>query len=110
MVKEQSPTNTKASATSVDTDWVRPPVEMCLLGPVELTRDFSEAILQASKLPVEDQNYLAWRIGQEMAEEKKWTDSFAASEEYLLEMAEEARAQHARGETQSLEEFLAEQN
>lgn len=103
MVKEQPPT---PGAISEDTDWVRPPAEMRLLGPVEVTRDFAEAIIQASKLPVEDQNYLAWRIGEEMAEEKKWTDSLAASQSPLLQMVEEARAEHARGETQPLEELL----
>ena len=33
------------------------------------------AVAEATKMPMEDQNYNAYRIIEELAEEKKWADS-----------------------------------
>jgi hypothetical protein len=57
---------------------------------MEITEAFAQAVASAAKLPVEDQNYLAWRIMEEIAEEKKWSDSFARSLDVLDQMASEA--------------------
>jgi len=92
--------------------FVRPPDRMTMLSlalpPVhsEITAVFAEAIAAAAKLPVEDQNYIAFRIMEEIAEEKKWTDSFARSLDVLDRMAAEALQEHAEGRTQPLEEIL----
>ena len=72
----------------------------------EITEAFANALAEAAKLPAEDQNYLAWRIMEEIAEEQKWTDSFARSQDLLKKMADEALAEHERGETIPLEDIL----
>lgn len=73
---------------------------------LDITEALSAAISAAAKLGVEDQNYLAWRIMEEIAEEQKWTDSFARSQDMLKSMADEALAEHKRGETVPLETIL----
>lgn len=79
---------------------------MAVLVAVEVTAVFAEAVAAAAKLPVEDQNYLAWRLQEEMAEEKKWMDSFAASTDFLDKMADKVRAERERGELRPLEDIL----
>ena len=74
---------------------------------MEITEVFADAIVEASKLCAEDQNYLAFRIMEEIAEEKKWSDSFSRSQNLLKKMADEARAEYERGETIPSEAFLA---
>ena len=92
--------------------FVRPPDRMTMLSlalpPVrsEITSVFAEAIAAAAKLPVENQNYIALRIMEEIAEEKKWTDSFARSPDVLAKMAAEALREHAEGRTRPLEKIL----
>jgi hypothetical protein len=73
---------------------------------LEITEALSSAISAAAGLCAEDQNYLAWRIMEEIAEEQKWTDSFAGSLDVLDKLAAEALAEHDRGETRPLEEIL----
>ncbi len=73
---------------------------------MEITDALAQAVAEAAKLPVEDQNYIAWRIMEEIAEEKKWSDSFARSLDVLDHMAAEALQEHAEGKTRPLEEIL----
>ena len=73
---------------------------------MEITEPLAQAIAEAAKLPPEDQNYLAFRLMEEIAEEKKWADSFAMSQDLLKKMADEALAEMDRGETRPLEEIL----
>lgn len=73
---------------------------------MEITEALAGAIAEASKLPAEDHNFLAFRIMEEIAEEKRWSDSFACSLSMLDKMAAEALAEHDRGETRPLEEIL----
>ena len=73
---------------------------------MEITEAFAKAVAEAAKLPAEDQNYLAWRIMEEIAEEQKWTDSFARSQDVLKALADEALAEYKRGETVPLEDIL----
>ena len=73
---------------------------------MEITEALADAISEAAKLPAEDQNFLAFRIMEEIAEEKKWSDSFAGSQDVLKKMADEALAEMARGETRPVEEIL----
>ena len=77
---------------------------------MEITEALANAIVEAAKLPAEDQNFLAFRIMEEIAEEEKWTDSFAHSQDLLENMVAEARAEVDRGETVLLEDFLAEED
>jgi hypothetical protein len=56
----------------------------------QLTEALAKAVAAAAALCVEDQNYLAYRIMEETAEEKKWTDSFARSPELLERFGAEA--------------------
>jgi len=66
----------------------------------------SAAAAAAAKLPLEDQNYIAWRIMEEIAEEQKWTDSFTGSPDVLDQMATESLQEHAEGKIRPLEELL----
>lgn len=104
MIKEQELTEPKAVESS--DFWTRPPVRMAMLDPAEVTADLAEAIAAVAKLPVEDQNYLAYRLQEEMADEKKWTDSFANSVDLLDKMAADALQEDREGKTRPLEELL----
>ena len=72
----------------------------------EATEALALAVAAAAKLPAEDQNYIAWCIMEEIAEERKWTDSFARSLDVLDQMAAEALQEHAEDKTRPLEELL----
>lgn len=104
MIKEQELFEAKAAEAS--DFWTRPPVRMAMLDPAEVTADLAEAIAAAAKLPLEDQDYLAYRLQEEMADEKKWTDSFANSVDLLDKMAAEALQENSEGKTRPLEELL----
>ncbi len=71
-----------------------------------MTEVLARAFAAAAELPAEDQKYIAWRIMEEVAEETKWTDSFARSLDVLDRMAAEAKQEHAAGKTLPLEEIL----
>ena len=73
---------------------------------MEITKPLAEAIAEAAKLCVEDQDFIAFRIMEEIGEEKKWTDSFARSLNVLDHMAAEALQEHAEGKARPLEEIL----
>lgn len=104
MIKEQE--FTEARSAEAPDFWTRPPARMAMLDPLEVTADLAEAIAAAAKLPVEDQNYLAYRLQEEMADEKKWTDSFANSLNLLDKMAVDALQEDSEGKTRPLEELL----
>ena len=61
------------------------------------------AFAQAAKLPEREQDALAALVLEEMEAEKKWDDAFASSQDLLAQMAEEALAEHKRGETRPLD-------
>ena len=73
---------------------------------MEITEALAEAIAEAAKLCVEDQNFIAFRIMEEIAEEKKWSDSFAGSLDTLDQLAAQARKDVAEGKTYPLESIL----
>ena len=72
---------------------------------LELTDAFAEAIAIASCLSAADQNFIAYRIMEEIEEEKKWADSFARSQNMLNKMAAEALQEYRGGKTRPLEEL-----
>lgn len=61
------------------------------------------AFAEAAKLPPKDQEALANWILEELASEKRWTESFATSEDFLALLAEEAVAEHRAGKTSELD-------
>jgi hypothetical protein len=76
------------------------------LAQMEVTEALAAAVSEAAKMPVEDQNYIAFRIMEEIAEEKKWNDSFTHSPEALEDLATQARQDIAEGKTYPLAEIL----
>lgn len=77
----------------------RPPVVMVTLSGVEVTADFAAAIIEASNQEAGHQNFLAHFIREDIAEEKKWDESFARSPELLDRLVEKALAEHRAGKT-----------
>jgi hypothetical protein len=64
-----------------------------------VTKRLEEAFAAASRLPDELQDSVAEAILQELADEERWTQSFAASQDVLGRMADEALAEHRAGRT-----------
>ncbi|HLY26432.1 MAG TPA: hypothetical protein VKQ72_08845 [Aggregatilineales bacterium] len=62
-----------------------------------------EVISEIHKLPEEDQDALAQWIRYELESEQRWKEAFAASEDILGQMADEALAEHRAGKTLPLD-------
>ncbi|MGI4791859.1 MAG: hypothetical protein ACRYFS_23800 [Janthinobacterium lividum] len=73
---------------------------------MEISESLAQAIAEAAKLPIEDQNFIAFRIMEEIADEKKWSNSFANSQDMLDKLAAEALQDLAEGKTYPLEDIL----
>ena len=68
-----------------------------------MTRLLEEAFAQASELPADAQDEVArWILG-ELKSERRWSTLFAESGDALARLAEEALAEHRRGETKELD-------
>jgi len=61
------------------------------------------AFAEAAKLPPKDQEALANWILEEITSDKRWTESFASSEDLLILLAEEAVAEYRAGKTIELD-------
>jgi hypothetical protein len=57
------------------------------------------AFTEASKLPEAEQNAFASLLLAELESEQRWSKSFAASQNQLAKMADEALAEFEAGET-----------
>ncbi len=68
-----------------------------------MTQLLEKAFDRASQLPDEDQDTLAERLLAEIESEKRWEKLFANSQEELGRLADEALAEHRRGETQRMD-------
>ena len=68
-----------------------------------MTDSLHQAFAAAAQLPQTDQDALAQWILSELESDSRWTDLFAGSQEQLASLANEALSEHARGETQELE-------
>jgi hypothetical protein len=68
-----------------------------------MTKLLEKAFEEASKLPDIEQNILARRVLEELESEKRWEAAFAASEDALEAMADEALAEHAQGKTRPMD-------
>jgi hypothetical protein len=64
-----------------------------------VTKRLEEAFAAASRLPDELQDSLAEAILQDLADEERWSQSFAASQDILERMADAALAEHRAGQT-----------
>ena len=67
-----------------------------------MTRLLERAFQEASKLPDVEQNALAKWVIEELEAEHKWGKSFAASEDILDTLADEALDEHRQGKTKPL--------
>jgi len=67
-----------------------------------MTKLLEKAFVEASKLPEQEQYALATIILEELASERRWGKAFAASEDVLAQLADEALAEHREGRTQVL--------
>jgi hypothetical protein len=58
-----------------------------------------KALAEINKLPADEQESLAAWILEEIASEHRWDEAFAASQDLLAQMADEALAEHWAGKT-----------
>ena len=68
-----------------------------------MTKLLDKAIAAARKLPPEEQDCVGAIILEEIADEARWAEKFAASQDVLEKLAEEALAEHEAGQTTPLE-------
>ncbi len=71
-----------------------------------MTKLLEKAFVKASALPVADQDILAQSLLDDLAAEELWDGTFAASQDALSMLADEALADHKNGRTRPLEEIL----
>jgi len=67
-----------------------------------MTKLLKQAFEEASKLPDVEQNALARWVLEELESEKAWDRAFAASEDVLEELANEALDEYQKGKTKPL--------
>ena len=68
-----------------------------------MTTQLERAFAHAAKLSAREQDALAALLMDEIEAEKKWDEACAHSQDLLAEMADEALAEHRRGETRPLD-------
>ncbi len=71
-----------------------------------MTKLLEKAFSEASRLPTTMQNMIAERLLEDIRAEGKWEESFAASQDELSRLADEAVADFQNGKTKPLEEVL----
>ena len=67
-----------------------------------MTRLLEKAIAQAARLPDAEQDAVASILLEELASEKRWSETFARSQDRLAGLAQEALAEYASGKTKPL--------
>jgi hypothetical protein len=68
-----------------------------------MTDLMERALAEINKLPEQEQDALAAWILEELTAERRWIATFAASQDLLAELADEALADHRAGKTQPLD-------
>lgn len=68
-----------------------------------MTESLQKAFDAASQLPPNDQDAFAEWVLAELQSEEKWRKRFDSSTSQLAALAEEALAEHARGETEDMD-------
>lgn len=71
-----------------------------------MTKLLEKAFAKASKLPKDEQDLLAQMLLDDLIAEEKWDKTFAASQDKLATLADEALGEHKAGKTRKLEEML----
>ena len=67
-----------------------------------MTQLLEKALSEVARLPAAEQDAVAAILLEELASEKRWSDSFAKSQDLLAKLAEKALAEHAAGRTKPL--------
>jgi hypothetical protein len=67
-----------------------------------MTQLLDKALSEVAKLPASEQDAVAALVLEELASEKRWSLSFAKSQDVLAKLAEEALAEYASGQTKPL--------
>ena len=70
-----------------------------------MTYALTSAVAVAAKLPPEEQDALAAILLEEIASERRWSESFSKSEAALESLASEAIADFKGGRTKPLDEL-----
>lgn len=68
-----------------------------------MTKLLEKAVTAVSKLPEKEQNAIAAMILEELADEERWAQSFAASQRQLSILAKEALEEYHSGRTKPLD-------
>ena len=68
-----------------------------------MTKLLEKAFEKAALLPDSEQDSFAKWLLAELESEERWAELFAGSQGQLARLAEEALAEHARGETEELD-------
>ena len=71
-----------------------------------MTKLLEKALEKVSSLPQDEQDAIASQILAELEDEAAWETRFASQEGKLRRLADEALAEHRRGETRSLDDLL----
>jgi len=71
-----------------------------------MTELLEKAFAKASKLPKDEQDLIAQMLLDDLIGEEKWDKTFAASQDKLATLADEALAELKAGKTRKLEEML----
>lgn len=67
-----------------------------------MTQLLEQALSEVAKLPASEQDAVAALVIEELASERRWSSSFANSQDLLAKLAEEALAEYASGRTKPL--------
>ena len=67
-----------------------------------MTQLLEKALSEVARLPAAEQDAVAAILLEELASERRWSDSFAKSQDLLAKLAEKALAAHAAGRTKPL--------
>jgi len=67
-----------------------------------MTQLLEKAFGEVAKLPASEQDAVAALVIEELASEKRWSSSFANSQDLLAKLAEEALAEYASDQTKPL--------
>ena len=68
-----------------------------------MTKLLQQAFNEASKLPEPEQDRLGRILLEELASERRWEELFAGSHDLLVDLADEALAEHHAGRTEKLD-------
>lgn len=68
-----------------------------------MTELLKKAFAEASKLPQDRQDAIAALLLAELESDRQWDSAFSRSQQALASLADEALAEHERGETEELD-------